>query len=156
MKRAIGAFLALIALLCSATNAVADEPLVGMWRASGKSVVSIIELFLQGDRLFGRLVKTLDGDGNEINPVCEKCRGKDKGKPIKGMTFIRDLRKDGTKWVDGRVTDIRPGWTQGFEASCEISLVKKNAVIYGYRFFRFFGKSSTWLPFNEHNSATLR
>ncbi len=94
--------------------------------------------------LNGRILSVLDRDGNELNPVCERCRGTLKGKPVRGLTFIRGLKKSGAKWVDGNVVDLRPGLFQGVTASCEMELVGTKARLFGYQWSRLLSGESYW------------
>jgi len=152
--------LALMSLVAGAVHA-ADEPLLGKWHAvdddSSSGIASIVELYLQGDRLFGRIIKTVDAKGNELHPVCANCPGDLRGKPTKGMQFVWDLRKEGNKWVDGHVIDLRSGPTQGIEASCDLSMADSKAVLHGYIGIRAFGKSSQWsrIPNSEEPPSKL-
>lgn len=142
---------ALALMLAMATSAVAGEPelLVGKWLAADddtpQKYSSIVETYLQGDRLFARILKTVDARGNEIDPVCENCPGDLKGKPTKGMVFVSDLRKQGDRWVGGRVIDLRAGATQGWIATCDLTLIDSKAVLHGYLGLRALGKSSYWV-----------
>ncbi|TJY58910.1 DUF2147 domain-containing protein [Sinimarinibacterium sp. CAU 1509] len=147
------ALLAGLLVLTACTAAAAEpagssDPLVGYWRApagddSGRS--SIVELFVRDGHLFGRIVRTEAADGSVLHPVCERCSEPLKGQPMQGMEFVRDLRKDGDAWVDGRVVDLRPGWTQGLTGICELRLVDgDHAELLGYRGLRAFGETSTW------------
>jgi hypothetical protein len=124
-----------------------SEPLVGYWRApagddSGRS--SIVELFIRDERLYGRIVRTEAADGSVQHPVCERCAEPHKGQPVQGIEFVTGLRKDGDAWVDGRVMDLRPGWTQGLTGICELRLVDGHAELLGYRGLRAFGETSIW------------
>lgn len=139
--------LLVLSLWASALSAQAaqGDPLVGSWKADdANGVSSIIEIFPDGETLTGRIVKTTDAQGNELDFVCEYCPGELKGKPVKGMTFIRNLRKSGTKWVGGQVVDLRPGLTQGATASCELSYVNGHAVLFGYLGIRLLGQERVW------------
>lgn len=129
------------------------EPLIGKWLAADDDAPqkgsSIVETYLQGDRLFARILKTMDAHGNEIDPVCENCPGELKGKPTKGVVFVSDLRKQGDRWVDGRVIDLRAGATQGWIATCDLTLIDSKAVLHGYLGIRALGKSSYWVRLPE-------
>lgn len=140
------AALASLLLFCRSAFA-GNEPLVGEWRAvdvSNSDTVSIIELYVAGGVLNGRVLNVFDREGNELNPVCERCSGPLKDKPIRGMTFIRGLKKSGPKWVDGKVVDLRPGPFQGVTASCEIELVGTKARLFGYLWLRRLSGESFW------------
>jgi hypothetical protein len=124
----------MVAGVCLAARA--DEPLLGRWKAvdeGNSGAVTIIELYMDGGFMNGRVARVFDRYGNDINPVCERCFGELQNRPLIGATFIRGLRFNGAKWVDGKVIDLRPGLTQGVEASCEIEMVGSKAKLFGYR-----------------------
>lgn len=89
-----------------------------------------MEIIIKNEKLQGRVVRILDKQGREISPVCIKCQDVQN---VIGMVFIRDLKRAGTKWVDGRVVDLRPGLTQGFQARCEIEYVNGKLRLFGYK-----------------------
>jgi hypothetical protein len=151
LKSSVFAIVALSISICVYSESEPD-PLVGRWRATDSAgISSIIELYIENDKLFGRIVKTMDDDNEELNLVCEKCKGPDRGKAVNEIVFIRGLVKAGDRWVDGTVIDIRPGFWQGTEASCELSMNGEKAEILGYKWFRLLGQSSSWT--REPNDA---
>jgi len=148
-RRSSKNILATLALATSAvaTNLSAQESLVGFWVAHDEGtpgVSSVVELYVHDKQLIGRIVLTRNAEGQEIYPVCEKCSGRFRGSSIKGMTFISGLNPLNRDWVGGQVTDLRPGFTQGMVASCDISMVNGRAIVLGYFMSRAWGKSSVW------------
>ena len=74
-----------------------DSP-VGRWKTvddvtgKPKSVVTIWE---EHGKLYGRVQKLVDPDPKNPNPTCEDCTGETKGKPVVGLKILWDLQKDG-------------------------------------------------------------
>ena len=107
--------IALIALLAFPMLAQAQGSPVGRWKtiddATGK-VKSVVEIQQSRDGSFaGRVVEILDTKDGP-NPACDKCKGKLKDKPIKGMTILWGLKADGKdKWSGGHVLDPENGKT---------------------------------------------
>ena len=107
--------IALIALLAFPMLAQAQDSPVGRWKtiddATGK-VKSVVEIQQSRDGSFaGRVVEILDTKDGP-NPACDKCKGKLKDKPIKGMTILWGLKADGNgKWSGGHVLDPENGKT---------------------------------------------
>lgn len=107
--------IALIALLALPMLAQAKDSPVGRWKtiddATGK-VKSVVEIQQSRDGSFaGRVVEILDTKDGP-NPACDKCKGKLKDKPIKGMTILWGLKTDGNgKWSGGHVLDPENGKT---------------------------------------------
>lgn len=102
----------LLALLPAAASAQ-DSP-IGRWKtiddATGKAK-SIVEITQASNgTLQGKVVEILQSDHGP-NPVCEKCQGANKNKPVKGMTILWGLKKDGQIWNSGTVLDPEKGKT---------------------------------------------
>lgn len=107
--------IALIALLSLPLLAQAQDSPVGRWKtiddATGK-VKSIVEVHQARDGSYaGRVAEILDTKDGP-NPACDKCKGKLRDKPIKGMTILWGLQPDGKgKWAGGHVLDPENGKT---------------------------------------------
>lgn len=129
------------------SSVAASEPLVGKWRAvdtANGDVQSIIELFVKDGTLNGRIVDILTRDGKKLDPLCAPCQGELKDAKVVGAIFLSGLKKDGNRWIDGKVVDLRPGPTQGITANCELDLVDGRAKLFGYLWFRFMGGTDYW------------
>jgi hypothetical protein len=130
----------------------ATEFSLGKWSANDEArpgVVSVVELFIRDQHLHGRILVTRNLDGQELQPVCEKCPGVLSGKPIKGMEFIKGLKLQKDSFVGGTVIDFRPGLTQGMQGSCDISINGDLAVFTGYWLVRQLGQSRVWVREKE-------
>ncbi|MEO5962464.1 MAG: DUF2147 domain-containing protein [Thermomonas sp.] len=107
------ALLALFALPILAAGA--QQAPTGRWTsiddATGKPK-SIVEIYEARDGSFaGRIDEVLDMKEGP-NPLCIKCVGANKGKPIKGMVILWGLKPDGAAhWSGGRVLDPENGKT---------------------------------------------
>ena len=122
MRLAMIASASVLLLLAAATGAQSPSSAVGRWKtiddATGKAK-SIVEIYQAKDgRLAGKVVEILDlKDGP--NPACDKCKGANQGKPIKGMLILWGLRPDGAgKWSGGRVLDPENG--KDYKAKLEL------------------------------------
>ena len=107
-------FIALL-LLALPMAAFAQSSPEGRWKTiddeTGK-VKSIVEISKAANgTLQGRVVEVLSSDRGP-NPTCDKCKGANKGKPIKGMTILWGLEADGDgEWSGGTVLDPAKGKT---------------------------------------------
>jgi len=104
--------LAVSALAASFTAHAADP--VGRWKTiddeTGK-VKSIVEITKAADgTLQGKVVEILQSDRGP-DPTCDKCKGANKDKPVKGMTILWGLKPDGDQWSGGTVLDPAKGKT---------------------------------------------
>jgi uncharacterized protein (DUF2147 family) len=106
----------LAALLClPALAAPAPGVPSGRWQTidddTGKAK-SVVEIYRTTDGSYaGKVVEILD-TRNGADPACDKCRGSNHNKPIKGMVILWGLKADGTgKWSGGTVLDPENGKT---------------------------------------------
>lgn len=110
MKRALPVLLALLAVSLPAM--AADSP-VGRWKTiddeTGK-VKSIVEITETRSELSAQVVDILQSDRGP-NPTCDKCKGNNRGKPIKGMTILWGLSPGGDGWEGGTILDPANGKT---------------------------------------------
>jgi uncharacterized protein (DUF2147 family) len=101
--------------------AFAQSSAVGRWKTiddeTGK-VKSIVEVSEAGNgTLQGRVVEILHS-ARGPNPVCDKCSGANKDRPIQGMTILWGLKQDGSDWSGGTILDPNNGKT--YKAKAEL------------------------------------
>ncbi len=106
------ALMAALPLLAAAAFANASDSAVGRWKTiddeTGK-VKSIVEVTQAGNgTLSGQVVEILHSDRGP-NPVCDKCDGANKGKPVKGMTILWGLKPNDGGWGGGTILDPANG-----------------------------------------------
>lgn len=154
MKSAIHTLIALFtatfvsAVSYTTLSAIAAAPSTspeGYWRTiddktgKAKSVVHITE---ENGELSGQVVKLLDRDGKDPDPVCDDCPGERKGEPIKGMTILWGLTQDGEEWTDGTILDPSSGDT--YDAKLEVTEGGEKLDVRGYLGLSFLGRTQTW------------
>ena len=94
--------------------AFAQATPVGLWKTiddDGKTEKSLVRINESGGVLTGRIEKLLDPT-SKPDAVCDKCTDERKGKPIVGLTILRNLKRnaDDSEWWDGGdVTDPNNG-----------------------------------------------
>ncbi len=116
---------------------------LGHWLAhEGDS--SILELYLEGDALAGRILQVTSAEGDVLQPVCEHCPGDLEGRPITGLRFLWGLRLQDGRWVGGHVIDLRDGLTQGTIANAEIAPRGDTLVLHAYLGVRALGQTRIW------------
>jgi uncharacterized protein (DUF2147 family) len=112
----------LLALLALPALSHAQDAPTGRWKtiddATGKPR-GVVEIYQARDgRYAGRVVEILDTSSG-TNPVCDKCEGSRKGKPILGMTTLWGLAPAGPgKWTGGHVLDPDNG--RSYKAKLEL------------------------------------
>ena len=102
-----------LTVLLTTPIAVAAESPVGKWKTvdekSGK-VVSEVELYDQGGKVFGKIVGLTDPINAQGQPKrCTACTGEDKDKPIVGLVIIKGLSPDKDRYKGGTILDPDDG-----------------------------------------------
>ncbi|HEY5971290.1 MAG TPA: DUF2147 domain-containing protein [Pseudoxanthomonas sp.] len=110
-NKPIATLVALPLLALSMAASAADA--TGRWKTiddeTGK-VKSIVEIYKAANgTLAGKVVEILQSDKGP-NPLCDKCTGANKNKPIKGMVILWNLKSDSANtWSGGKIMDPANG-----------------------------------------------
>lgn len=115
---------------------------VGRWKTfddkTGKPK-SIVRLYMENGRLFGRVESVLDP---EAKKVCDLCKDERKNQPIEGMVIIRGLARRGDEYTDGDILDPKNGSVY----RCKLRLEDRGRRLWvrGFVGFSLLGRSQTW------------
>jgi len=118
------------------------QSVTGQWKSiddeTGKPK-SIIEIYKQGDKYYGKIVKLLTEENKD--GVCRTCETKYKDKNIIGLVILKDLEKDGDEYGDGEIMDPKNAKTY----SAYIKLVEPDKLkVRGYIGFSLLGRTQYW------------
>ncbi len=137
--------LCLLAVDLPAANAAEATP-VGLWRTiddkTGKerSLVRITEV---NGELHGSIEKLVREPNEDPNPMCDKCSGDKRGKPVLGMMILSGLKRDGKEWTGGEILDPNNGKTYKCKMSVDESGKKLN--VRGFIGVALLGRTQVWL-----------
>jgi uncharacterized protein (DUF2147 family) len=127
----------------AALGATAAEGPVGQWKTVDEksgAVRSVVEIYDQGGRLFGKIVSLAKPTDEQGKPkICSRCTGPDKDKPIVGLVIIKDLSPSGDRWKGGTIMDPDDGKVYKAELWTEDGELK----VRGY--LGVFYRTQTWL-----------
>lgn len=138
---------ALIAAVLAAPTAWAqNNSPVGLWKTIDDSTGkprSLVRITESNGVVSGKIEKLLREPNEDQNPVCDKCEGDLKGKPVLGMTILNGLQKDGDSYSGGTVLDPHNGKT--YKAKLTVKDEGKKLEMRGYIGAPLFGRTQTWI-----------
>jgi uncharacterized protein (DUF2147 family) len=130
-----------------ATSALAQAPsAVGRWTTiddDTKKPKSVITIYEEGGKLFGKIEKLFREPNEDQNPVCDKCEGALKNQPILGMVILRDLKKDDDEWSGGTILD--PGNGKTYKCKIAVEDGGKKLKVRGYIGLSLLGRTQHWV-----------
>jgi uncharacterized protein (DUF2147 family) len=81
-------------------------------------------------------------DAAAPNPVCERCDGALRDKPVVGMTILRGLRRRGAGYDGGTIMDPEQG--RVYRCSVVLRDGGRRLEVRGYVGMHWFGRTQNW------------
>jgi uncharacterized protein (DUF2147 family) len=113
MKKTILLLMAvMLVMTLSLTSYAADPSIIGIWsmpilkgKDKGKERFNV-EIFQKDGIYYGKIVKLSTGPANAL---CRTCKDDKKDKPLLGMLLLRNLKKEGSQYVEGKIYEVEEG-----------------------------------------------
>ena len=118
---------------------------MGLWEKADESgkPSAWFRIYQCGDAYYGQIVKKFAQNGE--NPSawrCTKCKGSQRNAPVLGLTFIKNMRRDGLQYQGGTILDPRDGSV--YNAVMRLSPDGQQLTMRGYVLMPLLGQSETW------------
>ena len=141
--------------ICFSITVFCENSYIGYYKTiddNSGEVKSIVKIYkTDNNTLEGKIVKIFPKENEDPNPICDKCQGQFKNKPILGMKFMWGFKYENGKWVDGSILDPDNGKIY----HCSLSLNKDGTEleVYGYIKIIFkIGRKQTWIKTEKPKS----
>lgn len=133
-------------LLALPLAALAQNSPLGRWRTiddqTGKPK-SVVEIYDAGNGLVSGKVVQLINSARGPNPLCDKCSGERRNKPVIGMVIAWGLKRNGDTWTGGKILDPDNG--KVYSAKLTPSEGGRKLEVRGYIGFALLGRTQVWL-----------
>ena len=127
------------------TSSAGAQTVSGIWQQidpdTGK-VGALVTFAESGGIYRGAFSKLFLDPGDDPNPICHKCPGAQRDKPLLGLTFIDGMKRSGLAYEGGTILDPESGTL--YSANMRLSADGNSLTVRGYVGIPLLGQSQVW------------
>ncbi len=156
MQRRLAVASGLAIVFAASVPAYAAEPsAAGLWQKTddGKPVIWILMVDHHDGTFEGIMAKKFVKPGMPETVTCAKCTDDRKDAAILGISFIRDMKRNGLEYEGGNILNPRDG--QVWKAKMTVSPDGQQLTLRGYLLTPVLGKDEIWQRLPDSEIATL-
>ncbi len=103
---------------------------------------SIVKIWEENNKLYGKIIKLFRLPDEDPDPICDKCKGKNKDKRVLGMTILWNLSYKKDVWKGGKILDPDNGKIYG----CKIRVIDngEKLEVRGFLGISLLGRNQIW------------
>jgi hypothetical protein len=144
-----------MALAASVPGHAVEPTAAGLWQKSedGKPVIWVLMVDHHDGMFEGIMAKKFSKPGVPETVTCAKCTDDRKDAPVLGISFIRDMKRNGLEYENGNILDPRDG--QVWRAKLTLSPDGQQLTLRGYVLVPVLGKDDVWQRLPDSDMAQV-